>query len=303
MANALTPGEGTPRPILGSGAQAFDPVGEALNASKRMMQQIADSQDLDQKRTALELAGETYDERGFLGGFDSPTTASERFRVQSDIFNGRISVEKYGEVAEPQANADFYLYNKYGKRNDYETPERTQGKRTGYTFKGVALAPSALADLPTSTSDWKRPRTVAAGYDYDIDNNEGTITVVFRDGTFYNYYKVPADVWIKFHQAFSKGPFLNKASKNGLQAQDGTLLAYKHGPADVSALSQRAQDFLYKAARTVQILNRQIPTPGSNKVGSSKGNAGFTPRRRNINAAAKRGGYNPNSSAGRNRKP
>jgi hypothetical protein len=105
----------------------------------------------------------------------------------------------------------------------------------------------ALSDIPTSSTNYKRPRTVAAGY----DPNTQTLTVVFRDGTFWNYNEVPNDVWIKFHDSLSKGPMLNHRSRT--QGFEGDLLAYDHGPADMSALSPEAQEFLYRVARTSQI--------------------------------------------------
>ena len=167
--------------------------------------------------------------------------------------------------------------------------------------------------LPTSTTNWKRPRTVAAGYDYNPDEDKGIITVVFRDGTFYNYYDVPPSVWIEFHDSFSKGPMLNRKTKNGGQAMDGKLLAYKHGPADMSTLSVRAQEFIYKVARTVQIYNRD-KTPrvnqatgksytykGAPTVGSGQNTR--AKRKRDLNKLAKKGGYNPNRNAGKRRTP
>ena len=53
------------------------------------------------------------------------------------------------------------------------------------------------ADLNvTQTINPTRPRTWAAGYDYDVESENGTLTVVFRDdsggtGVWWNYYDVP----------------------------------------------------------------------------------------------------------------
>jgi len=322
-----------------SGVQASDPVGKQLGASDRALTQISESSvaDVDVLRTAAGLLGEEYDERGFLGGLDSVTTASRKAEIQQAIFNinntknknalrvQELSSDLWEEsgylhpvtgrpILLPKSmsgegqTADYWLHGK-----PYETPERTQGKRTGWTFKGVAVAPSALYDMPTSTTNWRRPRTVAAGYDYDADKDKGVLTVVFRDGTFYNYYDVPPSVWIEFHDSFSKGPMLNRKTKNGGQAMDGKLLAYKHGPADMSALSQTAQDFLYKAARTVQIYNRDkaprinqatgkaYTYKGKETVGSGQNTR--AKRKRDLNKLAKKGGYNPNRNAGKRRTP
>ena len=56
----------------------------------------------------------------------------------------------------------------------------------------------------TSTTNTARPRTTAAGYDKDTK----IMTVVFRDGTWWNYYDVPFDIWEDFEYAESKGRFL-----------------------------------------------------------------------------------------------
>jgi len=303
-----------------SGVQASDPVGKQLGASDRTMRQISESPvaDVDVLRTAADLLGETYDERGFLGGLDSSTTASRKAAIQEAIFNvnntrykNQVELKEFKEFSdeyyEAGLTADWYL------GRDYESSERTQGKKTGWTFKGTAVAPSALYDLPTSTTNWKRPRTVAAGYDYNSDKDNGVLTVVFRDGTFYNYYDVPPSVWIEFHDSFSKGPMLNRKTKNGGQAIDGKLLSYKHGPADMSALSQTAQEFLYKAARTVQIYNRERSArvnPATGKAYTYKGRETSgsgqntrAKRKRNLNAAAKKNGYNPNRNAGKPKTP
>jgi len=303
-----------------SGVQAFDTVGKQLGASKRVMKEISESPiaDVDVIRTARALAGETYDERGFLGGLDSETTASNKAKIQQAIFNINNTQTKnrslvrqlsgepdefYDENGVPYEagyTADYYL------RSGYETPERTQGKRSGWTYKGTPAAASALADIPTSTTNWRRPRTVAAGYDYNPETDTGVITVVFRDGTFYNYYDVPPSVWIQFHDSFSKGPMLNRKTKNGGQAMDGKLLAYKHGPADMSNLSPTAQEFIYKVARTAQIYHRnKTATINQNTGRPSIGSGQNTraKRRRDLNKAAKQGGYNPNRNAGKTRRP
>lgn len=322
MAERLNSSNQAKNALKSSGVQASDPVGAQYDASQTTMRQIAEFMDIEQQRTALGLAGETYDERGFLGGLASETTASRQAKMQQAIFNVNNTAKKnarivqdlsddlwtYGVFTDEDGNevpfklpenmagtgqtADYYLRNE----QRYEK-ERTRGMRTGWTFKGVAVAPSALADLPTSTSNWRRPRTVAAGYDYNPETDTGVLTVVFRDGTFYNYYDVPAAVWIEFHNSFSKGPMLNRKSKNGVQAIDGKLLAYKHGPADMSNLSPTAQEFLYKVARTVQIYNREAKArinAATGKAHTYKGKEtrgapqnSRVRRRRDLNRAAK----------------
>jgi hypothetical protein len=74
--------------------------------------------------------------------------------------------------------------------------------------QGDPDAPAAITDIPTSTTDVLRPRTVAAGYDSD----RRVMTVVFREGAVFNYYDVSPGEWRTFHSSFSKGALLVKGS-------------------------------------------------------------------------------------------
>jgi hypothetical protein len=99
-------------------------------------------------------------------------------------------------------------------------------------------SPADLTVIPTSTTNPKRPRTVAAGYDED----EEKLTVVFRDGTFYNYYEVDANEWQAFKANRSKGAIIYQ------------MLDFKpRGPANVSSLSKSAQQAFYRFSRGAQI--------------------------------------------------
>jgi len=73
--------------------------------------------------------------------------------------------------------------------------------------------PEVFASPLDAQSEWisqtpsinpPRPRTHAAGY----DPSEMTLTIVFRDGTWWNYYNVPPEVWDAFKAAPSPGRFL-----------------------------------------------------------------------------------------------
>jgi hypothetical protein len=100
-------------------------------------------------------------------------------------------------------------------------------------------APADLTDRPTSTTNVARPRTLAAGYDKSL--NGGTLTVVFRDGTFWNYYDVTEGEWQNFHSSISKGkPWLKPG---------GTIASKRNGPADVSTLPPDVQASLINYRR------------------------------------------------------
>lgn len=68
-----------------------------------------------------------------------------------------------------------------------------------------------ITDIPTSTTDVTRPRTVAAGYDSD----RKVLTVVFREGAVINYFDVDEAEWEEFHASISKGPLLVRGSLLG----------------------------------------------------------------------------------------
>lgn len=99
-------------------------------------------------------------------------------------------------------------------------------------------SPADITLIPTSSSNPKRPRTVAAGY----DEEEEKLTVVFRDGTFYNYYEVDKNEWAAFKANRSKGAVIYQ------------MLDFKpRGYADVSTLSKKAQQAFYRYSRGSQI--------------------------------------------------
>ena len=110
-------------------------------------------------------------------------------------------------------------------------------------------SPADITLIPTSTTNPQRPRTVAAGYDED----EEKLTVVFRDGTFYNYYEVDGNEWKAFKANRSKGAIIYQ------------MLDFKpRGPASVSSLSKKAQQAFYRFSRGAQI-HQEGKAPGQTK--------------------------------------
>ena len=111
-------------------------------------------------------------------------------------------------------------------------------------------SPAPITIVPTSTTNPQRPRTVAAGYDAD----EEKLTVVFRDGTFYNYYEVDENEWAAFKSNRSKGAIIYR------------MLDFKpRGPADESSISQSAREAYYRFARGAQ-LHSKGKAAGQNKA-------------------------------------
>jgi len=135
---------------------------------------------------------------------------------------------------------------KVSGRKIYDSEFNTNRRRYDVTVPGLPEAhgaqgdegPAKLTVVPTTTSNPDRPRTVAAGY----DKSREVITVVFRDGTFYNYYQVSPREWQDFKARVSKGRYIYK------------FLDFKpRGPADLSTVPSYARNTLYRLARGVQV--------------------------------------------------
>jgi hypothetical protein len=155
----------------------------------------------------------------------------------------------------------------------------------GYLYDNLAEnvradeLPAPITIIPTSTINPERPRTVAAGY----DSAQRKLTVIFRDGTYYNYFEVPASEWNNFKRARSKGRF---------------ILAYldtkPRGPADVMAIPVFARETVYRFLRTGQYYRGGTQPgmkPGSRRGGGYKsGNLGGTGRARLKKSQGQTGG-------------
>lgn len=181
------------------------------------------------------------------------------------------------------------------------------------------LRPVANLDIPTSSSNVSRPRTLAAGYYLYVgerakpyDDRKGKVTVMFRDGTLYNYYDVPPGVWQQFRNSVSKGPMLNR--RNKYQGSDGILLNYPHGPADLNDVPEELQRYIYRTARaaqigsqvtrrrSVQVGDRTIRT-GKERYDSKKrysAEFGYVPTSAQKNVKYSKGKISTNTSRGKN---
>jgi hypothetical protein len=162
--------------------------------------------------------------------------------------------------------------------------------------------PAEITDIPTSTTNVSKPRTLAAGY----DESRQTMTVVFRDGTVYNYYDVSAGEWQNFQASISKGnPWLNKANRN--QGADGLFIGKPQGLADLTYLDPALKAAIVAEAREAQVKfqtkrmyrqpNQKRGTPAATK---KLGKTGTLKAQRSLRARTpKRGGANP-SNGGKN---
>jgi hypothetical protein len=107
--------------------------------------------------------------------------------------------------------------------------------------------------IPTNTTNYQRPRTVAAAWDPNLQ----TLTVIFRDSTFYNYYTVVKSEWDAFKDHMSPGEYIAD-----------TLDDKPRGPADVDSLiDSLGEDVLARAAQAARMA----------QLREGRKNAGFKP--------------------------
>lgn len=143
-------------------------------------------------------------------------------------------------------------------------------------------APAALTDIPTSSLNASRPRTVAAGY----DESRRILTVVFRDGTIWNYSGVTPGEWQNFHASISKGrPWINDQ------------LFGRGEPADMTGLDPAVSAQLYTQARNAQIKYRSVrkykDSTGTARVYRVGKTAAAKASRANLGKNTSKGGKNP----------
>jgi hypothetical protein len=193
-------------------------------------------------------------------------------KITGSDFAGLPAASSYGEfdeiisVINDASTMDYYKTDKQRKMSEnlagesaykdqyFDPTGETGNSRTFYEYDEAAdeyyvpgykgpqneedTSAAPLTVVPTSTTNPARPRTVAAGYDKD----EEKITVVFRDGTFYNYYEVTTSEWQAFKARVSKGQYIYR------------YLDFKpRGPADTGSISAVARKAFYRLSRAAQI--------------------------------------------------
>lgn len=189
-----------------------------------------------------------------------------------------------------QADAAEGYYN----AGQYFAPDQfAYGTATDDDLNAAGGASPAFVqwDVPTSSTNYQRPRTVAAGYDAD----RKVMTVVFRDGTFYNYYEVTPSEWSAFYASYSKGkPWLNR--KNGKQAMDGLFISKPRGRADdISEVTPEIRQALYRVAVAQQQKIKPKVGRTSQKPGYLTPEGATVPIKNRVGRTydATRGGSNP----------
>lgn len=142
-------------------------------------------------------------------------------------------------------------------------------------------APARLTDIPTSSTNANRPRTVASGY----DAQRKVVTVMFRDGTLINYYDVEPGTWENFHTSISKGkPWLNWYGDGA----PGELVAqHRFGPADITNIDPQDLSEIYKVARSAQVRFRTKKNTVNRNSSNGRGKYSYKPGKNPAAAAGK----------------
>jgi hypothetical protein len=263
----------------------------------------------------LESTSETFDSltRGNASSAASELNVDRRFLYGKQVNRIYQDQVNSGDTDAGMMNAgDYYKVN----GNYYEDAQTVTQRQLNNAVNGdVSLF--VEWEVPTSSTNYEKPRTVAAGYTPDPSNPaNGTMTVVFRDGTFYNYYKVSPTEWEAFHASYSKGkPWLNRKNKN--QASDGLFINKPRGNAgDMNNVSPQIREALYRVARSAQIKTKPKKGRTIQKVYKTKPRTANyygledspkqrrpsmnVPNRLKKDISQTRGGTNPSRSAGRN---
>ena len=191
----------------------------------------------------------------------SPDDVARRNQAGEAVFPGLgedvYYIDAQGNFVDRSAGRKFY-------DEDLDTGEVVIPGMKG-PQEGESNAPAPLSLVPTSTTNPERPRTVAAGY----DRQRSVLTVVFRDGTYYNYYEVSTTEWQDFKRRVSKGKYIYQ------------VLDYKpRGPASVSSLPAYARTALYKLTRAVQLTNERKQYDRMAKKNTPKAPTAKKPRKR-----------------------
>lgn len=212
-----------------------------------------------------------------LGPIKSPFAAIPLAAQTAEFGSKATAYEMVGffgdDLADDEAQSmEFYAWNEegyaYQPKGDYPVDFVPLPPYPDLPDANQAPAPITL--IPTSTINPDRPRTVAAGY----DKAQRKLTVIFRDGTYYNYYEVSNTEWQNFKRARSKGRFI--AAYFDQQKP--------RGPADVMSIPAFARETVYRFLRTGQKFRNGVQPgmkPGSKRgSGYRSGNLGGTGRKR-----------------------
>lgn len=207
--------------------------------------------DADARRRLLEQYRQGTGTRN-LPRLTDPIFADEQGYSQELKYNAEGEIE--ARYYRPKNVEDTPVRQPYMGVNPETGDEELQYNAIDFDSVGPDNArPAALTVVPTSSTNYKRPYTVAAGWERyprqsgAASDNLGTLTVLFRDGTLWNYYNVDRSFWVKFRTSISKGEFIAKDAPSPDLTRN-----YPNGPADASRVSEQNRQLIYTIARASQ---------------------------------------------------
>jgi hypothetical protein len=232
------------RPALPSAQEATTALGAAYGLGPRQTKGIyglIDTEAISNPFAGLPTAASTGEfEAISLDSVEVMQYYSPQSQAEAEARN-QAGEAAFGAYNRPYYDQEGNFVDRSGGRSfydvDFDTNEVVIPGQKGAQY-GESDAPAPLSIVPTSTTNPKRPRTVAAGY----DKKRQTLTVVFRDGTFYNYYEVSSVEWQAFKSRVSKGQYIYQY-----------LDYHPRGPANVNSIPSYARAALYRVSRTSQI--------------------------------------------------
>jgi hypothetical protein len=183
-----------------------------------------------------------------------PTASSVGEFAKTGQFAEARSLYFDDAVRASQLGYDLTTGKYYTTSTAYDPNTKSRYTRGGIEYDNLAAdardyetEAAPITVKPTSTTNPKKPRTIAAGYRpaTSEDGRAGTLTVIFRDGSYYNYYDVEPYLWQQFKQVKSKGRFIRMY-----------LDQKPRGYASVSYITAIAQKTEYYISRTNQVMTR-----------------------------------------------
>lgn len=152
--------------------------------------------------------------------------------------NNRTSIPSWDSIKESAGSGRKDVKSWIDTLIQEENPDVTQPGDPDFEIDSGA---NSTAMSATSSSNPARPRTIKAGY----DRKNQILTIVFRDGLWYEYRGVPEEMWQGFQAAPSKGKYL---AASGLDSWGDK------GPANITTMPKHRRIQMASSKETADAL-------------------------------------------------
>lgn len=215
------------------------------------------------KDLQAEAEGAGYSDRGFMDVSDFNSAEQALDDLHNDLLYSQYQTGDREYRKNLDANGNPILRKNYSiDPIDYNSPTAKPVSWDDADMYADLLEGDyegeALKQVPTNTEHPERPRTVAASYDPVRE----IMTLVFLDGTYWNYSNVGMEDWIKFRDASSKWRLL----------RDYFDINFPHGRANMADVPLDVQLLAYTRARGAGYGRSTRP-----KLRQTRGSAGTKP--------------------------